>query len=50
VPAPELAAQFGLFLDDDRADALFRQTQGRLHARNAAAYNDNSFFHYSLMS
>ena len=50
VPAPEFAAQFGLLFDDYRFDALFCQTQGRLHARNAAAYNDNSFFHYSLMS
>ena len=49
VPAPEFAAQFGLLFDDYRFDALFCQTQGRLHARNAAAYDCHSF-HYSLMS
>ena len=45
----EFAAQFGLLFDDYRFDALFCQTQGRLHARNAAAYDCHSF-HYSLMS
>ena len=50
VPPPELAAQFGLLLDDRGLDALLRQTQGRLHACDAAAYDYYLLLHYSLMS
>jgi hypothetical protein len=49
VPAAQFAPQFRLLLDDQGNCSFGFQAEGRLHARRAAPYDDDSLHYCSLM-